>query len=167
MKTLREILQEKEWYKRNLSSFRATHHGDKGVDDKERKAGQFQPFYVPRAKMPQVQKLKKFKEFAKEKGVKTTKDCVHPDKLKFHQRVDTKNLDTHINHKTPEKREKWLNKKVLVSKDNYILDGNTRTAAHKHLGTPVPVRRVHLPFKKAMKLLFKYPHTQTLAGQAA
>lgn len=139
------------WYTRPLDP-RAPAGGEVGVDGRERRGGEFEPFYVPRPVMPQLEAsdYPELLAFASERGVTVTFETAHPDTLKPHQRISTL-------------RDAFdpaqLSKPVLASADSYILDGNHRLAAHKALGTPVPCYRVWLEFEPAIAFLFAFPKT--------
>ncbi len=47
-------------------------------------------------------------------------------------------------------------KPIIVSEDNFVLDGHHRYFAAKQSRTAVPVVKVYLPINKLLKLAFEY-----------
>lgn len=141
-----------DWYDFAID-MRAHKGGETGVDGKQYKGGEFMPFYVPRAEMPQIDEkdYPEFFEFVKSRGCNYHQENCNPTILHFHQRVEW-NAKTEI---TPE----VLAKPILVSYDGYVLDGNHRATAHKQRGTDVPAIILSLEFESAIKLMFSFPKT--------
>ena len=52
-----------------------------------------------------------------------------------------------------------LRKPILVSADNYILDGHHRWATWRRLGRPLPLYRLGYEKSHALGLLFAFPKT--------
>src|SRR4051812_13597832 len=76
------------WYQRPIDP-RAMAGGELGVDNVLRKGGQFEPFYVPREQMPQIEEVDypDLLRHASENGVFVKLCQRNPHDLKLHQRV--------------------------------------------------------------------------------
>lgn len=140
------------WYQHPLDK-RACAHGEMGVDGKQYRGGEFLPFYIPRAVMPQIDEadFDAFFAFIESKGVSFTSETFSPKELRAHQRVSmdkAKHMD-----------EATLAKPVLVSRDHYVLDGNHRWTAHVLNGTDVPAYQIDLDFEASIELMFAFPKT--------
>ena len=134
---------------------RAPAGGSIGLDGKFRRGGEFEPFYVPRQNMPQVDEgdyIALLVHLAR-KGAAPEVLVASPDDLLFHQRVFEQFIPA---FESPE-----MAKPLLVSREGYVLDGNHRAAAHKRYGTKPVVIVIHANFTEAMKLLFSFPRTYT------
>lgn len=106
---------------------------------------------IPRSAMPQIRNddLPAFYNFARNQGVDVTTEEVKASSLKFRQVVDpahAKAMPAAI-----------LARPILVSQDNYVLDGNHRAAANAALGNKVTINRVGRPFKEAISVMFAFP----------
>lgn len=112
---------------------------------------------IKREDMPQIRKddIEDFFKFCAGKGVSTTVSRVSASELKptqgkFRQeRVDA----------LPDEA---LEYKVLVSEDNYILDGTHRWIKHwqRDKQSRVPVYRIGLPVQEAIDLMRRFPKAQ-------
>lgn len=149
-----------EWYDRPIDT-RAKAGGEVGVDGKERKGGEFEPFYVPRTEMPQIDQkdYKALIAFANRKGVTISLGVFQPEDLKHHQRVDDSKLKATIKAEPIAEEIEKASEPVLVSKDFYVLDGNHRLDSHKLQGTPVIAFVIELGFEEAIDFLFSFPKT--------
>ena len=135
---------------------RAPAGGHIGLDGQFRRGGEFEPFYVPRQNMPQVDAedmLALLSHLARNR-VPTKVMVASPDNLLFHQHVFEQFIPSFDN-------DKQMNKPLLISKDGYVLDGNHRAAAHKRYGTRPAVIVIPRDFTESMKLLFSFPGTYT------
>jgi len=121
------------------------------------KAGEFIPFYVPRDRMPQVDEadLPALVTWAQHQGVGVKKGEISPKLLRAHQRVSIDRVLTI----TPA----LLAKPVLISVDEFILDGNHRWYGHVLNRSMVPYWRFSIPFDKAIPWLFEFPKTYCYA----
>lgn len=120
--------------------------------NKRYKKGQFLPFYVPRNFMPQVDfdKLGEVLALAVRNNISFGFEVLNPIQLKAHQRVNIQRAVTAppAVRATP----------IIVSNDNYILDGNHRWWAAVHDGVQyIAVIRMNLPFEDAIPWLLKQP----------
>jgi hypothetical protein len=140
------------WFTRPLDR-RTPAGGEIGCDGHYRRGGEFEPFYIPRPVMPQVDEADQSAlfDFIKNGGVDVVELVVPVEQLFFHQRVDMKL----VADLPPEA----YNKPVLTSRDGFVLDGNHRAVAHKLRGDPVPCNQIEADFEDAMRLLFAFPKT--------
>jgi len=141
-----------DWFNHPIHG-RSPKGGEVGVDGQYRKGGEFEPFYVPRQVMPQIDEadLLAFVEFATFNGVEVEDREVDITELKFHQRVDM----VKVHNLT----EDELAKPLLVSEDLFVLDGNHRAVGHKLNGTPARCLVIKAVFEQAIGLLFSFPGT--------
>lgn len=140
------------WFEHELHT-RAPAGGEEGVDGRFYTGGEFEPFYIPRPVMPQIDEvdLPDLILFIRERGVVVEEVEIDPNELLFHQRVDMNKV-----HKLD---PKVLAKPLLTSIEPYVLDGNHRAAGHKLEGTKAPAYRIAAKFEDAMALLFAFPKT--------
>lgn len=114
-------------------------------------------YYIPRAKMPQVdgKDIPHLVASAYQEGHQPSFEVVIPDSLHAHQ---------HINYnKAKEMPVQVSMKPVLVSLDNFVLDGNHRWWYHKfNKDEPMNIVRIGLLFDDALEWLFKQPYTYSL-----
>lgn len=138
------------WFDRPLDR-RAPAGGLIGVDGEFRRGGEFEPFYVPRPAMPQIDEADypALFDFADAQGVHWGRVILPPQIIHPHQRV---NVD-----KARHMDDATLAKPILVSVEPNVLDGNHRWYAHKERNTPVPCVQFALPFEDAVKFLFSFP----------
>lgn len=140
------------WYEHPIDK-RAPVHGEFGVNGKMYKGGEWLPFYIPRAVMPQIDEkdYPDFFEFVKSKNVLFVPKTFFPKELRAHQRVSmdkAKHMDAGN-----------LAKPILVSRDHFVLDGNHRWTAHVLNGTQVPAFELELEFEASIELMFAFPKT--------
>lgn len=132
----------------------STHATDEVIEyGKTYTRGEFLPFYVPRAEMPQVDDnyLTNLIEAAENSNhLGCEMDAVPPHSLKFHQRIDVNKAET------MDLRVKM--KPIIVSNDGFVLDGNHRLWRHLHDNDPyILVIRLNMPFNKAIPWLLALP----------
>lgn len=113
--------------------------------------GEFLPFYIPRPDMPQIDydDYGDLFSYLKKHQDQISVGVRPPKELRAHQRIIraiAENMD-----------EIDCSKPVLVSSDDYILDGNHRWFAHVLRGTMVPTIVVNLPFEQALNCLCHFP----------
>ena len=116
--------------------------------------GEFLPFYVPRVHMPQIdqQHLPALVSNAYVDGHNPQFENIDPKTLHAHQRVDH-----HLARSIPAYVRSIA---LLVSGDDFILDGNHRWWAAVHnLDPRVNIIRINLPFITALDYLLKQPFT--------
>lgn len=119
--------------------------------------GEFERFYVPRPLMPQVARhdYPALFDFAKQHQVDVLERKLLPCDVHPHQRID------HV--KAEQLDMDKLTKPILISNDAFILDGNHRWWELNHLGMLVSAYSFGLPFDAAIKFLFSFPLTTTIA----
>src|SRR5574337_525023 len=124
------------WYTTPIDH-RAHYNGEPGVNGQVYKAGEIMPFYIPRRVMPQIASgdYSDLELFAKEKGVKISHGIVGPHELVPHQRINLTTLHKQVEEEPASVLDHYAKKAVLISKDNYILDGNHRYWMHVWKGT--------------------------------
>lgn len=127
--------------------------GGARIVDKVYQGGEFLPFYIPRARMPQVDEkdYPDLMKFLKGQNVNVTNCVAAPKEFHAHQRI---NFDMAIQMDIA-----VLNKPVLTSLDYYILDGNHRWMGHVVRETQMNVIKIGLLFDAAISMLFKFPKT--------
>lgn len=143
-------MSESPWYERPLDR-RAPAGGEEGCDGVTRKGGEFEPFYVPRPLMPQVGDLRAFRRFAKARNVGVDKVTLPASLVEPHQRVIW----------DPERAPsaEGAGKRILISRDRFILDGHHRWFAAQRAGEPVRALWVDLDWEPAIAFLFEFPGT--------
>jgi len=119
---------------------------------------------VPRASMPQVKNREEFINWlVKERGVhveritSTAKDLVQPS---GNQTLAHAQQVMHLDKaRSLIDRQKLINKKIILSKDNIIFDGNHHWFALmlKCPKCPVEMYRVNLPFQELLALSKEFP----------
>lgn len=129
----------------------APHGGEIGRDGKFRAGGEFEPFYVPRPLMPQVDDADydALLAYANSKGVTWRFKTFDPYALHAHQRIKLSRV--------LEIPDKVLKIPGLVSVDLYILDGNHRWEGHVIKNTDFPAYQFDLCFDAAIKFLLSFP----------
>ena len=121
--------------------------------------GEFLPFYVPRPAMPQVDErdtVRMLVDAANTLPIALPQLTVlDPRSLRAHQRID--------HAKAASMSEAVRAKPIIVSDDNYIVDGNHRWWAHIKAGSRViPVIRLAHDFDEAIAWLLTRPYVYTI-----
>ncbi len=115
---------------------------------------------IPRAEMPQVDEkdFKEFFEYLDNKGVKHKLTTMNADDLKATQKDFNPSGVKHMLTVEPSRLEKPL----LVSNDNYLIDGHHRWTALRIMtkGKKIKVYRIDLPIRKALDVITKFPKTR-------
>jgi hypothetical protein len=142
------------WYDQPLHHH-AQRGGEVGVDGKLRRGGEFEPFYVPRSVMPQVDEadMPALLRWVSVHGCSVTEVVRSADQLRFHQRVEMSRVVS--------MPSEVYEKPLLISRDGYVLDGNHRATAHKLKGEPADCMMIDADFQRAMQLLFSFAKTYT------
>lgn len=119
------------------------------------KGGQFVPFYVPRERMPQVDAEFYTRLIADAIDIGVTIDVIEVGHITPHQRID---------HRRAEAMPLWLRMKpLIVSADDYVLDGNHRWWAARKAGDAyLNAIRISMGFDAAIKWLLQRPYVYTL-----
>lgn len=116
---------------------------------------------INRKDMPQIESknLRDFVSFVKKKNVSVKEKLIAPGILKatqdqFHkakiQSIVDKLEDGVYDHKP-----------IIISKDNYVMDGHHRWLAHKHLEKKLPVFHVDVKAQELIDLMKEYPKSFT------
>lgn len=123
------------------------------------KGGEFLPFYVPRPLMPQVDEADypRFIADAVHDARKLVIEAVPVSSLHAHQRID------HFRAKLMPAAVKM--KPVIVSADNFIVDGNHRWWAHVYQRDPLILTvRLDLPFDEAIEWALARPYVYRISN---
>jgi hypothetical protein len=114
-----------------------------------------------RKDMPQVDKKhhQDFFSFLKGKGVSVKKTTIDPNKLKPSQsQFYTSKIEGMVD--SIQKGTHNL-KPIIVSKDNYVIDGHHTWIAYMNLDREMSVAQVNAPAKKLFDLMHEYPKSYT------
>lgn len=117
---------------------------------------------IYRKDMPQIKSdvVKKFIKFLKKKhSVKTSKDIVQLSLLKPVQR-DFDNIKiVSMTNRAKREGSKFLKKKIIISQDNFILDGHHRFMAliNHNPNDQIKVYRIHTDIKTLIPLAHSFP----------
>lgn len=123
--------------------------------------GEFEPFYVPRPFMPQIDEsdFESLLRHAESRGVAYQLQTIAPPHVvRFHQRVD--------HDRARGMPDSVYRKPILVSSEPYVLDGNHRLWEHIDRREPVQAYRFALDWDSALRFLFSFPKTYTFATLA-
>ncbi len=138
------------WFERPLNR-RAKPGGEEGVNGQEYQGGEFLPYYVPRAKMPQIDadKIPALLEYLTAQGVAFEHVQLDPHKCSMRQHVvlDHARFVELIHPRWP----------AIVSIEPVVLDGNHRCQWDKEVGAPLDAIQIKLEFEAAIEVLFKFP----------
>lgn len=110
---------------------------------------------IKRNQMPQIatEDYPEFIDYLKDNGASFTKDTVHPKSLKA---IQGEFSDSGV-LKALKKRK--LEKPIIASSDNYIIDGHHRWIAALNTGVDVNIYRVNKPGKELLQLVKDFPKT--------
>lgn len=125
------------------------------VPDKDETMG------IPRREMPQIDSKNHahFFNHLKKSNVAAVKKTVDPSKLKATQ-----------GHFNKEKIRSMMDgiqagkidsKPIIISKDNYVMDGHHRWLAHSNLNKDIDVHQVNVKAKKLLDMMHDYPKSYT------
>jgi len=117
------------------------------------KGGEFEPFYIPREVMPQIDgdDMPELLDFLKDKGEEVRECTIDPWLVRAHQRVDARKAKALVGSGV-------LSKPCLLSKEPYILDGNHRWLGHVIAGSRMPaIKLVNKTFLEGVELLLSFP----------
>lgn len=134
-----------------------------GVDEygKHYKGGEFLPFYIPRAEMPQIP-IEAYPLLVRDAfpiGIHFAVE--HVADLRAHQRIDHA-VAMKVCHDPKE-----LLMPIIVSADGFVLDGNHRWWSHVHGDHPyIATMNIHLPFEDAIDWLLDLPYSERLRPPA-
>lgn len=112
---------------------------------------------IPRRNMPQIEDSdqKEFFSFMQKNGGKVSKEKLKASIIKPIQKEIRADVVKGFAKKSPEK----LKKPLIVSKDNYLLDGHHRWLAllNQDKDIEVDVVKIGLPMKKLLDVARKFP----------
>jgi hypothetical protein len=118
---------------------------------------------IPRAEMPQIKAEHRgaMTNFMNARGVQHQLEEVAPDSLK----------PTQLEF-SPAKVKKAIgfeggDRSILVSSDNYVLDGHHQWLAKRETGDPIKVIRLDAPIHDLIQLAHDFPSSQTAKGATA
>ena len=108
--------------------------------------------------MPQIDSghMEDMLKWIGDKGVTISHGSIDPKQLIPVQDINPKSV-TSIVHRKPKAA---LEKPVLISGDNHLLDGHHRWKASIELNRKIKFIRIRLPAMKALDVLRKYPNVQ-------
>jgi uncharacterized protein (DUF1015 family) len=115
---------------------------------------------ISRDKMPQVKSTDydELMTYLQKSGIKMQKKTVKANTLKATQRdFDTDKIANAVD------KIKTLGtaKPIIVSSDNYVIDGHHRWLAAKNVGTSIDIVQANVRVKELMKSLYAFPKTFT------
>lgn len=116
---------------------------------------------IPRRDMPQIDSkdLKHFFDHLKKNDITATKRTVDPSKLKATQgHFNKSKIKSIMDDMESGKTE---SKPIIVSKDNYVMDGHHRWLAHSNLNKDIDVHQVNVKAKKLIDVMHDYPRSFT------
>lgn len=117
---------------------------------------------IPRHKMPQISSnnVSEYISFLKSNGIRVTSKRISVSNLKMTQNgID---MDK-VSRLVLQRDMQTLSKPVIISADEYVLDGHHRVAALYNLDSnfKLKVIQVHLPIRKLLDVSFKFPKVFT------
>jgi hypothetical protein len=115
---------------------------------------------IDRKDMPQIdnKNLDDFTDYLKEKGVNSSEVKIDPNKLKasqsqFHKAKIEKMMDSIGNGKKM--------KSIIVSSDDYVIDGHHNWIAHMNLGKEVSALKIDVKREKLLDYMMDFPKSYT------
>lgn len=116
---------------------------------------------IDRKDMPQISSnnMKHFLSYLDKKSIRHKEQTIDPNALKATQGHFHKEKIRNIISSMEDGSYKV--KPILISKDNYIMDGHHRWLAHSNLNTQLPVHRINLPVKSLIGIIHDYPKSFT------
>tara|TARA_R110000782_G_scaffold132706_2_gene224861 strand:- start:83 stop:520 length:438 start_codon:yes stop_codon:yes gene_type:complete len=116
---------------------------------------------IERKEMPQINSadVNDFILYLKTLGVSATSEKLDPKKLTATQNQFHKEKIQNLIDKIEDGN--FSKSRIIVSKDNYVMDGHHRWLAHLNLGMPILVNKIDAPAKKLLELMKDYPKSYT------
>jgi hypothetical protein len=113
-----------------------------------------------RRHMPQInaENMPDFFKYLSGKNVKTSNELLKPSELIATQYQFNKDKISSIANDISQKHSK---SRIIVSKDNYVMDGHHRWLAHKYLGKDIGVVRVDADVDNLFDIMHDYPKSFT------
>lgn len=114
---------------------------------------------IDRKDMPQIETkdLKHFFNYLKKNNVKSIQKTVDPKILKATQGHFHKEKIKNIMKSMETSNEKPA--PIVVSKDNYVMDGHHRWLAHANAGKSIDIYHVNVPAKQLIDTMHDYPRS--------
>ena len=116
---------------------------------------------IDRKEMPQIdgKHTSDFLSYLSKKGIKSKKKRMNPSELKatqhqFHKAKIQSLLD-YMNKGT------YDDQYILVSKDNYVMDGHHRWLAHMNAKKDIGVHQIGINAKDLIQMMHEYPKSYT------
>jgi uncharacterized protein (DUF1015 family) len=115
---------------------------------------------ISRDKMPQVKSADydELMTYLQKSGIKMQKKTVKANTLRATQRDF--NTDKIVNA-VGKIKTLGTAKPIIVSSDNYVIDGHHRWLAAKNVGTSINIVQANVKVKELMKSLYAFPKTFT------
>lgn len=117
----------------------------------------FSAYSLPRSQMPQIKNIEHFVNYAEHLGIEvetiiSTVQNYNPTQFEYDKwKVNNIKMDW---RKDPESISST--KPILVSNDNFVLDGHHRYFAAAQTDVSIPVVKLYLPINKLLKLALEY-----------
>ena len=116
---------------------------------------------IDRKDMPQIDSklTSDFISYLSGRGVKTSMKTMYPPRLKATQHQFHKSkIQSLIDYMD---KGDYDNKRIIVSKDNYVMDGHHRWLAHVNAGKDIGVYQVNANAKDLIDMMHEYPKSYT------
>lgn len=116
---------------------------------------------LKRTEMPQIthKMHKEFFAFLKDKGVSTTQKRIDPNELKPSQTQFSKQKIEGMMKSIED--GSYKPKPIIVSKDNYVIDGHHNWIAHMNLNRDMLIAKVDVAAKELFDLMHEFPKSYT------
>lgn len=110
----------------------------------------FSGFVIGRNQMPQIKYIDHFQNYIDQLGIETKSYTANVYSFRPTQfEYDDKKVAKIINDES-------FDKSIIVSADNFVLDGHHRYFAAKLSDKEVPILKIFLPINKLLKLAYDY-----------
>lgn len=115
---------------------------------------------LDRRHMPQInaENMTDFFKYLSGKNIKTSNELIKPSELTATQHQFNKDKLSSIANDISQKPSK---SRIIISKDNYVMDGHHRWLAHKYLGKDIGVVRVDTDVDNLFDIMHDYPKSFT------
>jgi len=117
----------------------------------------FSAFVLPRSQMPQIKNTDHFINYIEQLGINTTNfissvTAINPTQFEYDKwKVNNIKMDW---RKDPDSIQ--TSKPILISDDNFVLDGHHRYFAALQSNNEIPIIQIDLPINKLLKLTLDY-----------
>lgn len=116
---------------------------------------------IDRKEMPQIdgKHTSDFISYLKKNGVSSSKKKLNPNKLKATQhQFHKEKIQSLMDYMD---KGNYDDKPILVSKDNYVMDGHHRWLAHKNVSKDIGVHHISMKAKDLIDMMHEYPKSYT------